>query len=303
MARRGPRLVLRLVACAAVALVQTAAAQIISPSDFAPLDGQDGQGALPNRLSGEVGIDEHLGARVPTDLAFLDEGGRRVRLADLVDGERPLVVSFVYHDCPMLCSLTLDGLSDGIAATDLTLGEDYRVLAVSMDPDDTPDLAREAKARYARQIGDADPAAFHFWTIAPDHPESTETLADAVGFRYAYDVRTGEYAHGAALVFLSPKGVVTRYLYGIDPAPFDMKMAALEAGEGTITSSVDRFLLTCFEYDEDARSYSLQILTATKIGGGLLLLIAGGALFALWRREVRSTPAGWETPPDPHPAH
>lgn len=280
-----------------------ALAQVTSTSDFLPLDGQEGQGALPNRLVGEVGVDETLGATVPTDLTFLDESGAEVQLSTLLDGERPLAVAFVYHNCPMLCSLTLDGVSEAIAASDLTLGEDYQVLAVSIDPNDTPQRAREAKARYVRQIGpDADPAAFHFWAVGEEHEPSVERLAEAVGFRYAYDVRTGEYAHGAVLTFLSPEGTVTRYLYGIDYAPFDFKLAAVEASEGTVGSTVDRFLLTCFQYDEDAQAYSLVALKALKIGGGLLLLIAGGYLFMLWRREVLKTPDHWDLPPDPAPA-
>ena len=283
---------------------EAAHAQVTSTADFLPLDGQEGQGGLPNRLVGEVGIDEALGTTVPTDLTFLDEAGEEVHLATLLEGGRPLAVAFVYHNCPMLCSLVLDGVAEAVAASDLTLGEDYQVLAVSIDPDDTPARAREVQARYARVLGpEVDMDAFHFWTVGEQHEPDVQRLAEAVGFRYAYDVRTDEYAHGAALTFLSPEGTVTRYLYGIDFAPFDFKLAAVEAGEGTVGSTVDQFLLTCFQYDEDAQAYSLVALTALKIGGGLLLLVAGGLLFALWRREVVKTPDSWDMLPDPPPAH
>ena len=281
-----------------------ASAQVTSTSDFVPIDGQEGQGALPNRLVGQVGVNERLGNTVPDDLTFVDESGEEVRLATLLDGERPLMLAFVYHNCPMLCSLVLDGVAEAVAASDLTLGEDYEVLAVSIDPNDTPQKVRDVKARYARVIGGgADTSAFHLWTIGEEHEPDVKRLAESVGFRYAYDVRTGEYAHGAVLTFLSPTGTVTRYLYGIDYVPFDVKMAAIEAGQGKVGTTVDRFLLTCFQYDEDARGYSLVALTSLKIGGGLLLLVAGFGLFTRWRREVTRTPETWdalpESPPNP----
>lgn len=301
MHARGP---LMLVAAVLLtAMPSTPAAQVVSPSQFAPVDGQDGQGALPNRLVGEVGVVEELSASVPQDLTFLDEVGREVELSALLGNDRPLVVAFVYHDCPMLCSLILDGVSDAVEATDLLPGVDYDVLAVSVDPNDTPERAAAAKDRYVAQIGDPEVASgLHFWTVGEEHEASVQALAEAVGFRYALDARTGEYAHNAVLVFLSPEGAVTRYLYGISYPERDFRLALVEAGEGTVGSSFDRFLLTCFEYDEDAQSYSLAILSATKIGGGLLLLVVGGLLFVLWRREVRRTPDGWDTP-DAAPAH
>ena len=276
------------------ALAVGAQAQVTRAGSMPPLDGEEGQGPLPNRLAGAVGITENPGATVPTDLTFLDEQGREVSLATLLDGERPLMVAFVYHSCPMLCSLVLDGTADAIAQTDLTLGEDYEVLAVSIDPRDTPERAAAAKAKYARiaEFGDLD--AFHFWTVGEEHEASVEALADAVGFRYAWDPRTGEYAHNAANVLLSPDGKVTRYLYGITHAPRDVKLGLIEASNGTVGSAFDRFLITCYEYDEDAQSYSLAILQITKIGGGLLLLVFGGLLAYFWRRESRKDPDGWD---------
>ena len=288
---------LLLAVCAALAV--GAHAQVTTTSGFAPLDGEAGQGDLPNRLAGRVGVQEKLAARVPTDLTFLDEKGQPVKLSSLVDGERPLVVAFVYHTCPMLCSLVLDGLADAVAKTDgIDLGPDYQVLAVSVDANDTPARADSVKSRYARlsDLGDLD--AFHLWTLAPGHEDDVKTLADAVGFEYAYDVRTGEYAHNAALILLSPDGQITRYLYGIDHAPFDFKLAVVESGEGKVGSSIDKFLVTCFEYDHDAQAYSLAILNWTKLGGVMLLLVFGGTLVYFWRRESGKTPDSWN---DVHP--
>lgn len=282
-----------------VALAVGVEAQVVQQGSIPPLDGQEGQGGLPNRLAGQVGILEALGNTVPTDLTFLNEQGEPVTLGSVLEDDRPLAVAFVYHSCPMLCSLVLDGVADAVAQSDLELGEDYQVLAVSMDPRDTPSRAAEAKARYARRddLGDLD--ALHFWTTGDEHASSVERLADAVGFRYAYDVRTGEYAHSGALILLSPEGKVTRYLYGINYAGRDFKLGLVEASEGTVGTALDRFLITCYEYDEDAQSYSLQVLTITKIGGGLLMLVFGGLLAYYWRREVTRTPDSWN---NAHPA-
>lgn len=283
------------------ALAVGAQAQVTRPGSFPAVDGQDQQAPLPNRLNGAVGITEFPGATVPGDLTFLDEEGREVQLASLLDGERPLMVAFVYHSCPMLCGLVLDGTADAVAETDLTLGEDYEVLAVSIDPRDTPARADSAKARFANLAAFGDLDAFHFWTVGEEHEASVEALADAVGFRYAWDPRTNEYAHNAANVLLSPDGKVTRYLYGIDHDPTTVKLGLLEASQGTVGSAFDRFLITCYEYDEDAQSYSLAILTMTKIGGALLLVVFGGLLLFFWRREGRS-PDGWtDARPAPSP--
>ena len=280
-------------------------AQVTRPGDVPPLDGQAGQGALPNRLVGGVGITEFLGDTVPTDLTFFDEAGAEVSLATLLDGERPLMLAFVYHSCPMLCSLVLDGVADAVATTDLELGTDYEVLAVSIDPRDTPARADSAKARYARLVEFGDPAAFHFWTVGEEHEASVEALADAVGFRYAFDPRTGEYAHNGATIMLSPEGKVTRYLYGIEYPARDVKLALVEASEGTVGTALDRFLITCYVYDEDARSYSLAVLQVLKLGGVLLLVVFGGLLLVYWRREARTTPDGWDDAlaGPPRPAH
>ncbi|MGB3544238.1 SCO family protein [Rubrivirga sp.] len=277
-----------------VALAMGANAQVIQQGSMPPLDGQEGQGALPNRLAGQVGIIEALGNTVPTDLTFLNEEGAPVQLASILEDGRPLAIAFVYHSCPMLCSLVLDGVADAVAETDLDLGQDYQVLAVSMDPRDTPSRADSAKAKYARRgdLGDLD--AFHLWTVGEEYESSVQRLADAVGFKYAYDVRTGEYAHSGALVLLSPEAKVTRYLYGINYAGRDFKLGLVEASEGTVGTAFDRFLITCYEYDEDAQSYSLQVLTLTKIGGALLMLLFGGLLAFYWRREVNRTPDGWD---------
>ena len=287
---------LLLLAALAVALggPRTVYAQVTLPGEIPPVDGEAEPGALPNRLAGQVGIEEKLGQPVPKNLTVLDEEGREVSRSTLLSGKRPLMLAFVYHSCPMLCSLVLDGVADAVATTDLELGKDYEVLAVSIDPRDTPARADSAKARYARVVQFGDPDALHFWTVGEEHEASVQALADAVGFRYAYDARTGEYAHNAAVVMLSPGGMITRYLYGISYPPRDVKLALVEASDGTVGSTLDRFLITCYQYDEDAQSYSLAVLSLLKWGGVLLLVVMGGAFLVYWMREGGKTPDGWD---------
>ena len=266
-----------------------ASAQVYSAGRVQAIDGQQPPGTLPNRIAGEVGVAEHLGVTVPTSAPFVDETGRTVRLSSVLGQERPVLLVFVYHSCPMLCSLILDGVSEAVAATDdLRPGRDYEVVAVSMDPRDTPARADSAKARYVADIGDPSVAdGLHFWTVTEETEASVQQLAEAVGFGYAWDAQTEEYAHNAALILLSPAGVVTRYLYGIQYPTRDLRLALVEAGDGTVGTTLDRFLMTCYEFDHEARSYSLAALTLLKIGGGLLLVVFGGALALFWRREGR----------------
>lgn len=277
-------------------------AQVYSSSRVPALDGQQPPGTLPNRLVGDVGIAERFGETVPSDAPFLDESGRTVRLSGLLGRERPVLLVFVYHSCPMLCSLALDGVAEAVAATDdLRPGRDYEVVAVSMDPRDTPARAAEAKARYVAAIGDPSVAAgMHFWTVTEATEASVKGLAEAVGFGYAWDAATEEYAHNAALIMLSPSGTVTRYLYGIAYPPRDVRLALVEAGDGTVGTPFDRFLMTCYQFDHESRSYSLAALGLLKIGGGLLLVVFGGAMLWFWRREGhrQRQPPSWDLDAD-----
>ncbi len=251
---------------------------------------------MPNRLQGRATIQEMLGEPIATDRPFLDESGETVTVGDLLGQQKPLVVAFVYHSCPMLCSLVLDGLADDVAALDgLTPGIDYEVLAVSFDPRDTPALASDVKAKYLAQIGRPEVAdGFHLWTVTEETESSVEMLAEDLGFGYAYDAKSGDYAHTAALMFVSPQAMVTRYLYGIEHDPRDFRLAVVESGEGHVGSTIDRFLLTCFAYNADEQSYSLAILGALKVAGGLLIVLFGGLMVALWRRAS----LGSQTPDD-----
>ncbi|OZC03235.1 SCO family protein [Rubricoccus marinus] len=268
----------------AVAITGGAEAQVMSTQP-APIEGQQPEGALPNRLQGGVGVIERLGDKVSPETQFVDSDGEIVRIGDLLNQGKPVVVSFVYYNCPMLCSLVLDGFADAMAESDLQPGEDYTALALSFDSRDTPALASGAKEKYVPLVDKPGAASgFHFWTGEED---AIEQFTSEAGFEFAWDAKTQEFAHNAVLVFLSPDGTVTRYLYGVMFPQRDFKLALVEAGQGTVGSTVDRILLTCYQFDPDARSYSLAILGVMKWGGGALMLALIGGLAFFWRREVQ----------------
>ncbi len=239
-------------------------------------------GEIPDELAG-VGIEEHLGATVSPDIAFVDSDGNAVTLGDYFDGERPVVMAFVYHNCPMLCSLILDGMTQAMREADLDLGEDYQALAISFDPRDTPEKAAAVKERYLSRFDGADAAeGVHFLTGSQ---ESIDRVTQEIGFGFAWNERQQEFAHTAAVYFLSPEGTITRYLYGIEFPPRDFRTALLEASDGRIGSPVDQLILYCFQYDPDAGGYVLHAVNAMKVGGLLTLILLGGFLLFFWHRE------------------
>jgi protein SCO1/2 len=241
--------------------------------------------ALPS-VARAVDLDEQLGRRLDPSLAFTDTDGKRVRLGDDVTGTAPIVLILAYYRCPMLCGLVLRGVVDGMNHLTLHLGEDYRALTVSFDPRDTPERARAKRAStlagLARQPGS--PSAWPF--LVGDESQS-RALADAVGFRYAYDARTDQYAHPAAAIILTPDGRISRYLYGTSFSARDLRLALVEAGEGKTGTIVDRVILTCYQYDPAARAYGPFVVGFMRIGGGIILALVSGLLIALVCRERR----------------
>jgi protein SCO1/2 len=244
-----------------------------------------GNAALPPALQ-DVDIEERLGARVPLDVRVTTQDGATVRLGDLVRGERPVILSLVYFQCPMLCGLVLTGAARGMRETGLGLGKDFDAVTISFDPRDGPRLAAERQRGYLQAFGDPD--ARRAWTFATGPEAEVKRLADAIGFKYAYDERTKQYAHAAAVFVLTPDGRVSRYLYGIEYPARDVRLAVVEAGEGRVGTSFDRLLLTCYRYDPASRKYvpyALGFVRVAMLGvlGGLGVLLG-----VFWRREIRS---------------
>jgi len=229
-----------------------------------------------------VGLDQKLNEQVPLVLSFRDESGRAVPLSSYF-GNKPVILALVYYQCPMLCTQILNGLVISLRGMSLESGRDFEVVSVSIDPTETPELAARKKAEYLRRYAKSS-MGWHFLTGA--EPQIKE-LAQAVGFRYAYDARTKQYAHASAIMVLTPSGRLSKYFYGIEYAPRDLRLGLVEASENKIGSPVDQLLLYCYHYDPSTGKYSAIVLNIVRLAGALTLLIFGPTLIWMWRRDLR----------------
>jgi protein SCO1/2 len=231
-----------------------------------------------------VDVVERLGERVP-DLHFVESNGEKVQLRQLFHG-KPVVLALVYYRCPVLCGLLLNGLSQALTKLDWRLGSEYEVVTVSMDPSDTPALAEEKRHGHLQALGQPESHAWHFLTGKVDDIDS---LSDAIGFRYSYIGKQRQFAHAAALVVLSPDGKVSRYLYGVEFPPQQLKLALFEAAAGRVGTSFERVLLRCYRYDPRSKSYELFVTRYFRAFGVVMIFLVGGFLGFLWRRELRKS--------------
>ncbi len=239
---------------------------------------------LPPALRG-VGIDQKLNQLVPLNLTFHDEHGRSVALRDYFH-QRPVILSLVYYDCPMLCTLVLNGLVRSLRGMSLQLGQDYDVITVSFNPSEGPSLAAAKKRvyldRYARKPAEG---SWHFLT---GEESAIRSLTNAVGFRYAFDKQTQQYVHASGIMVLTPNGTISRYFYGIDYSPRDLRLGLVEASNGKIGTPVDQLLLFCYHYDPATGKYGAAVMNALRIGGiGTLIALAVFVLISL-RRDRRA---------------
>ncbi|MFV1967337.1 MAG: SCO family protein [Pirellulaceae bacterium] len=243
-----------------------------------------------------VGIEERLGEPITLDAAFVDSNGRAVTLRDFFDGQRPVLLTMNYSDCPMLCSLQLNGLLDGLQRMKWNLGENFQVLTVSINPRESPARSQLTKQKYLKQYGR--PGVSRGWRFLTGREEEIQRLADEIGFGYAYVKDTGEYAHAAVAMILTPDGRISRYLYGVTYDPQTLRLSLVEAGDGTIGSTMDQILLFCFHYDETKGRFGPAAVGIMRMGGVLTLLCLGGMLLMFWRREsARSRKQSMEEQP------
>lgn len=241
----------------------------------------------PAELEG-VDIVEKLDAVLPLDLPFVDDNGRPIVLRDCFDGKHAVVLQIGYLKCPMLCNLVLNELVKGLKGVDWTAGEEFKVVSVSINPLESHQLASAKKQGYLVEYERADsPEAKAGWRFLTGPESSSRTVAEAVGFGYRFVPETGEYAHAAAIILCTPDGRVSRYLYGVKFAPADLRLGLVEASEGRIGSTLDRFILWCHIYDPNARGYVVFALRLMKIGGLLTLVVLFGGLSLLWVRDLR----------------
>lgn len=230
----------------------------------------------------QVGFEQRLGDPLPLDLPFRDEQGRAVRLGDYF-GAKPVVLALVYYRCPVLCPLVERGVVSGLKPLELAPGAEFEMVFVSIDPTDTPETAAERERGVVESYGR--PASADGWHFLTGEADAIAALADAVGFRYAFDPATGQYAHAAGLTVATPEGRLSRYLFGVDYAPRDLKLALVESSTGTIGGPAERLLLVCFKYDASLGKYTAATMNILRIAATLTALGLVSYLYLALRRE------------------
>jgi protein SCO1/2 len=232
---------------------------------------------VPLPLRG-VGIDEKVGQQVDLNLEFTNERGYQEPLKDFFKPGRPVLLNLVYYNCPMLCNLLLNGQVDVLRSMSWTPGDQYEIVTVTINPSETFDLAKAKKQTYL--AGLEKPEAAAHWHFLTDYADNAKKMADQLGFKYKWDPRQQNYAHTAAIMFLSPTGKISRYLYGIKFKPLDVRLALTEASQEKFKFSVEKVLLLCYHYDPKAGSYTAVASSIMSLGGGLTVLLLA---FGLWR--------------------
>ena len=231
----------------------------------------------------DVGIIEHLGETIPLDTRFATSNGDSTSIGDLLEEGKPVILNPLYYDCPMLCGLVIDGVLNVANQLEWSPGKDYTILSFSIDPTENHELAAEYKERYYTQL--EKPKTDNGWYFLTSNKSNIEKMITAVGFEVNEIEDTGEFAHTAAIIMLSPEGVITRYLYGIQYKAFDVRSALYESADGKIGSTLNKVIMYCYQYDPDTNSYAPIAINIMKIGGLVTLIILGIFLGLLWLRE------------------
>lgn len=244
--------------------------------------------SVPDPLR-EVTVEPHLGDRLPLDLEFVDDTGAGVTLADLVD-DRPLILAPVYYNCPMLCSMVMRGITRTLRVLEFEPGREFDLVAFSIDPTETPEDAAQVKAQHLEEYGKPETAAG--WRFLTGGADSTAALAQAVGFGYEYIEESGEYAHSAAIMVITPDGRIASYHLGIDYPARDLRLALVEAAGGEIGSWVDQALLFCYRYDPTIGKYTFAAWTTVRVAGLATLAVLVTFVVRALRRDRRRLAEG-----------
>jgi protein SCO1 len=240
----------------------------------------------PPQLEG-VGIDEHLGRPIDLSLTFIAENGYPVALSEYFHQGRPVILNLVYYNCPMLCTLVLNGQTEALRAIPWTPGKEYEVVTVSIDPRESFDVSRKKKAIYMGSFDRPAPG----WHFLVDHEGNAKKLAEMAGFHYRYDPRIEQYAHPAAIMVLTPEGRMARYLYGVRYSPRDLRFALAEASEGRSTMAIEKILLFCYHYDPKSGAYVLFATNVMRAGGLLTVALIAFFLIRMFRADRKRSAA------------
>lgn len=255
---------------------------------------EDTKTPMPREMNG-VGVEEKLGQNVDLNLTFVAEGGKVRKLGEFFTTGKPVVLNLVYYKCPMLCNLVLNAQVSVLKQLAWSPGKEFDVVTISIDPTETIEMAQEKKAAYLSNFDRPIGGGWHFLV---DHEGNVKKLAAQVGFKYNYDPNQKQYAHSAAIMVLTPKGMVSRYLYGIKFPERDLRLALTEASEDKFGLSFEKLMLMCYHYDPSAKSYVLFATNVMRLGGLLVVLVLGAWLLPMWRRDwlARDARGGSSTP-------
>ncbi|MGH9764780.1 MAG: SCO family protein, partial [Blastocatellia bacterium] len=255
-------------------------------AQLAPLPaGVQAQG-LPPALK-DIGIDQKLGSQLPEDLTFRDEHGQPVQLRQYFTG-KPVILTLVYYDCPMLCTQILNGLTRSINVLSYDVGRDFDIITVSFNPKETSTLAAAKKEMYLKSY--RRPEAVDGWHFLTGDEQNIKALTEAAGFKYAYDPASNLYAHASGIILLTPEGKISRYFYGIEYPPRDLRLGLVEASQSRIGSPIDKVLLFCYHYDPSTGKYSLLVLKIVRLAGLATVLGIGLMIIFLRRNSQKQKP-------------
>jgi protein SCO1 len=238
-----------------------------------------------------VGIQQNLNQPLPLDLAFTDDLGRTVHLGDYF-GKKPVILSLVYFNCPMLCGEVLSGLERSLHMMSFDVGKEFEVITVSFDPKDTPEMAAKKKAEFLKHYKRN--GAEQGWHFLVGKQDAIDALTKAVGFQYDFNANTQQFAHAAAIMIATPDGKLAQYYYGVEYPPKDLRLGLVEAGKGKIGNIVDALLLYCYHYDPEQGKYSATILRVLRLAGLATMLSLGTLIFVMIRRAPDRGTAGAE---------
>jgi protein SCO1/2 len=258
--------------------------QLLGPPQQSAMQDTNLKPALPGALQG-VGIDQKLDQQVPLNLVFTDEYGKPAPLAIYFHSGKPVILALVYYRCPMLCTQILNGVASSLKAVTLDPGKDFEVVAISFDPKDTPETAASKKQLYMRRYGR--PGSANGWHLLTGDAANIKALTDAVGYHYKYDAATGQFAHASGIMIATPDGRLSRYFYGVEYAPRDVRLGLVEASENKIGNPVDQILLFCYHYDPATGKYGAVVMNLVRFAGAGFVLICGAFLAIVLRRDVR----------------
>lgn len=257
---------------------------LYAPRTYDP--NQTADNGLPKALE-KVGIEQKLGEQLPLDAQFKDEKGNAVKLGDYFGKDKPVILALVYYECPMLCNEVLNGLTGSLRGMSFDAGKEFDVIAISFDAreNDKADLAKNKKEAYLKRY--ERPETANGWHFLTGTQSEIDKVTQAVGFNYAWDEKSNQFAHAGGVIVLTPEGKIAKYFYGIDYAPKDLKFAVMESADSKVGNPADQLMLYCYHYDPSTGKYGLAIMNVIRLGAIATLIGLGGMFFVFWRYKKK----------------